>query len=98
MVSPIATTKAVIDIFRHLGTTPETIPAARGFDRSYSLLPGGASHYAWEPDFADADPQDEVRSYTNGCYLTGRQKFKSFQPSHYDARNKYTEDTKFFSM
>ena len=48
------------DDSRHLGTTPDTIPAARGFDRSYSLLPGGASHYAWEPDFANADPQDDV--------------------------------------
>ena len=29
----------------HLGLTEETSPAARGFDRSYALLPGGAGHF-----------------------------------------------------
>jgi arylsulfatase A-like enzyme len=29
----------------HLGTTIETSPWARGFERSFALLPGGASHY-----------------------------------------------------
>lgn len=30
----------------HLGDTASSIPAARGFDRSFALLPAGASHYA----------------------------------------------------
>jgi arylsulfatase len=30
----------------HLGDTIETSPWARGFERSYALLPAGASHYA----------------------------------------------------
>ncbi|WP_243748764.1 arylsulfatase [Pseudomaricurvus alcaniphilus] len=30
----------------HLGTSPETSPAARGFERSFAMLSGGASHYA----------------------------------------------------
>jgi arylsulfatase A-like enzyme len=30
----------------HLGDTATSIPAARGFDRSFALLPAGASHYA----------------------------------------------------
>lgn len=29
----------------HLGDTPETWPAARGFERSFALLPGGADHF-----------------------------------------------------
>lgn len=29
----------------HLGTSPGTLPAARGFDRSFALLGGGASHF-----------------------------------------------------
>ncbi|HET8612040.1 MAG TPA: arylsulfatase [Sphingomonas sp.] len=29
----------------HLGETPESVPAARGFERSFALLPAGASHY-----------------------------------------------------
>ncbi|MES2497380.1 MAG: arylsulfatase [Pseudomonadota bacterium] len=32
----------------HLGDTPDSIPAARGFERSFALLPAGASHYAGE--------------------------------------------------
>ncbi|MCR9247492.1 MAG: arylsulfatase [bacterium] len=30
----------------HLGTAPEVTPHARGFERSFALLPGGASHFA----------------------------------------------------
>lgn len=33
----------------HLGLTPETGPAARGFDRSFSLLQGGAGHFDTMP-------------------------------------------------
>ncbi|OAP65748.1 hypothetical protein AYL99_01720 [Fonsecaea erecta] len=33
----------------HLGMTPDRYPSQRGFDRSFSLLPGGANHYGWEP-------------------------------------------------
>lgn len=33
----------------HLGLKPEYAPHARGFDRSFSLLPGACNHYAWEP-------------------------------------------------
>lgn len=33
----------------HLGLTPEQSPHARGFERSFALLPGGASHYAYDP-------------------------------------------------
>lgn len=29
----------------HLGLTPETSPAARGFETSFALLPGGAGHF-----------------------------------------------------
>lgn len=40
----------------HLGAEPALTPAARGFDRSFALLPGGASH------FADAIPLVEAAS------------------------------------
>ena len=35
----------------HLGLRNETNPAARGFDRSFALLPGCHNHWAWEPQF-----------------------------------------------
>ncbi|WIM85961.1 arylsulfatase [Candidatus Mycobacterium wuenschmannii] len=33
----------------HLGRTLDRTPSARGFDRSFALLPGGASHYGVVP-------------------------------------------------
>ncbi|KAM6480795.1 alkaline phosphatase-like protein [Trichoderma sp. SZMC 28011] len=40
----------------HLGLTKERTPHARGFDRSFALLPGGSSHYAYEPKKPDGTP------------------------------------------
>ncbi|KAJ6587186.1 alkaline-phosphatase-like protein [Mycena vulgaris] len=42
----------------HLGLKPEYLPDQRGFDRSFALLPGCASHYGFEPQFADSDMLD----------------------------------------
>lgn len=39
----------------HLGFTPESNAAERGFDRSFTLLPGACNHYAYEPQFKDKD-------------------------------------------
>lgn len=33
----------------HLGLRPEYAPHAKGFTKSFSLLPGCANHYGWEP-------------------------------------------------
>lgn len=33
----------------HLGQTAETAPVARGFERSFALLPGGADHFGGSP-------------------------------------------------
>jgi arylsulfatase A-like enzyme len=35
----------------HLGLRPENNPAARGFDRSFALLPGTSNHYGYKPQF-----------------------------------------------
>lgn len=37
----------------HLGLTPDRVPAARGFERSFSLLAGCHNHYGWEPTYED---------------------------------------------
>ncbi|CAO3694225.1 unnamed protein product [Umbelopsis ramanniana] len=37
----------------HLGLRPEYSPSARGFTRSFSLLPGCANHYGWEPQIEE---------------------------------------------
>ena len=35
----------------HLGLRPDNNPAARGFDRSFALLPGASNHWGFEPQF-----------------------------------------------
>ena len=40
----------------HLGMTIDRTPSARGFERSFALLPGGASHYGIVP--GDLHPDD----------------------------------------
>lgn len=35
----------------HLGLRPDNNPAARGFDKSFSLLPGCTNHFGYEPQF-----------------------------------------------
>lgn len=37
----------------HLGQTPDRVPKARGFERSFSLLNGCHNHYGWEPTYED---------------------------------------------
>jgi hypothetical protein len=39
-----------------LGLTMDRTPHARGFDRSFALLPGGSNHYAYEPRHPDGPP------------------------------------------
>lgn len=46
----------------HLGLTRETSPWARGFTRSFSLLPGAANHYASSPDLGDDPIQPKLRT------------------------------------
>ena len=43
----------------HLGTTPETSPGARGFQRWFALLQGGGSHF----DKSGISPRDPVVNY-----------------------------------
>jgi arylsulfatase A-like enzyme len=46
----------------HLGLTRETSPWARGFERSFTLLPGAANHYAEGPPFRDDPIQPRLRT------------------------------------
>lgn len=40
----------------HLGLTKDTTPHARGFQRSFALLPGAGNHYGYEPQLTDGTP------------------------------------------
>jgi arylsulfatase A-like enzyme len=53
----------------HLGATPESVPAARGFDRSFLLATGGASHFAdMQPAYAPT-PQSKANYWEDGQRL-----------------------------
>jgi arylsulfatase A-like enzyme len=39
----------------HLGLTKDRWPVKRGFDRSFTLLPGAANHYGFEPQLEEDD-------------------------------------------
>lgn len=41
----------------HLGLKLEQAPHARGFERSFSLLPGAANHYGFEPPYDETTPR-----------------------------------------
>jgi arylsulfatase A-like enzyme len=45
----------------HLGLTRETSPWARGFTRSFSLLPGAGNHFASSPTLGDDAPQPKLK-------------------------------------
>ncbi|MEN6541384.1 arylsulfatase [Parvibaculum sp.] len=44
----------------HLGDTLETCPHARGFERSFALLPGAANHYASSPKAGTGFPKQDT--------------------------------------
>lgn len=55
----------------HLGQTPDRIPGARGFDRSFSMLRGCHNHYGWEPAFGEL--RDTIPKLAAGlCRLYSR--------------------------
>jgi arylsulfatase len=53
----------------HLGATADSVPAARGFDRSFLLATGGASHFAdMQPAYAPT-PQSIANYWEDGHQL-----------------------------
>ena len=52
----------------HLGLTPDRYPAARGFEKSFSLLPGAANHYNYEPQLRGDDSRPDILRKTPNLY------------------------------
>ncbi|WP_322048825.1 arylsulfatase [Paraburkholderia sp. J67] len=52
----------------HLGLTLDRAPSARGFERSFALLPGAANHYGFEPVGED-DEQPRLLRSTRSLYV-----------------------------
>lgn len=57
----------------HLGLLPEYSPQARGFDKSFALLPGCANHYAFEPNYDDVlkEPPRFFETATFALHMEG---------------------------
>lgn len=52
----------------HLGMAGDRIPHARGFDRSFALLPGCHNHYGWEPEYENGDQIPRIASLFQRMY------------------------------
>jgi arylsulfatase len=52
----------------HLGMTLETAPHARGFERSFALLPGAANHYASSPKAGTGFPRQDMLYTEDGAF------------------------------
>ncbi|KAF2101750.1 AtsA, partial [Rhizodiscina lignyota] len=68
----------------HLGLTEDRTPHARGFKRSFALMPGGANHYAYEPRHPDGRP---VFAHWASLYYEDRQRIhsKDFPQDYYSS-------------
>lgn len=68
----------------HLGLTPERFPARRGFEKSFTLLPGAANHYAFEADI----PEKEIPGLlkvTRGLYAENDEYVTSLPEDFYSS-------------
>src|SRR5205085_4710465 len=48
--------------------TPERFPVKRGFEKSFTLLPGAANHYNYEPQLRDNDTKSRLEKMTPALY------------------------------
>jgi arylsulfatase A-like enzyme len=80
----------------HLGAAEAQSPAARGFDRSYAMVQGGASHFGDQSGIVAIDPDQPPRAIyrENGKSVdTPRQKFYSSE-AFADRLMQYLEETR----
>ena len=68
----------------HLGLTPERFPARRGFEKSFTLLPGAANHYAFEADIPDSEVPGLLK-VTRGLYAENDQYIDSISADFYSS-------------
>ena len=68
----------------HLGNTPTSRPGARGFERSFALIPGAANHYGFEPALAPDQRPALLRS-TAGLYTENDELVKELPEGFYSS-------------
>lgn len=57
----------------HLGHEPDRVPAARGFERSFTLLNGCHNHYGWEPVYEDRNTIPRIAAVIRRMYYRDNQ-------------------------
>jgi arylsulfatase A-like enzyme len=71
----------------HLGLTADRVPAKRGFERSFALLPGAANHYGFEPP---PEGRPGLMRSTTGRYAEG-ERLVSDVPAGFYSSDSFTE-------
>ncbi|KAK6380408.1 hypothetical protein LTS17_005598 [Exophiala oligosperma] len=71
----------------HLGLNKKHGPAARGFDRSFALLPGCANHYGYEPQYEDAvnEPPPFMETAVTGLHSENGEYVKNTPKDFYSS-------------
>ena len=77
----------------HLGYTPESNAAARGFDRAFTLLPGQSNHYGWEPQLADKHMSPFFTRVSPQLYTMDGRKYDVEPNLTNDPKGFYTTDS-----
>ena len=81
----------------HLGMTLDSIPHARGFKESFSLLPGAANHYNYEPQLEGTDERPRILKMTPNLYSDNENIINNKTlPSTYYSSDYFTD--KFFEL
>lgn len=77
----------------HLGYTPESNAAARGFDRAFTLLPGASNHYGYEPQFNDKDYGPFFRRVSPQLYTLDGKKYDVEPNLNNDPKGFFSSDS-----
>uniref|UniRef100_A0A060SYD9 ARAD1C00374p n=1 Tax=Blastobotrys adeninivorans TaxID=409370 RepID=A0A060SYD9_BLAAD len=76
----------------HLGLKPEYAPCSRGFSKSFSLLPGCANHYGWEPQLEFEQIPKFMRTATAALHIEDDQYVDNDSlPSEFYSSDYYTD-------
>lgn len=73
----------------HLGLTPETSPWAKGFQKSFSLLPGACNHYGWEPAMETFSDKPSFMQSTEAALHAENGKYLSKVPDDFYSTDFY---------
>ena len=76
----------------HLGLTEDRWPVKRGFEKSFTLLPGAANHYNYEPQLRDGDVKSRLEKITPALYAENDKKVDNeLLPSDFYSSDYFTE-------